>query len=73
MTETIEIISAIVTPVLVGIVGFFIRNLFDRFNSLEKKLNEMMVRHEGMQQRILNLEERVREVEEKIWDFIKPK
>ena len=69
--ELIDIISSIVTPGLIGVVIFFLKNLYARFSDLEKDVKQMLIKGAGLEQRIEALEEDIKELRQQFYEWLK--
>lgn len=61
--EIAKEIYHIFTPLLLGIVIYFLRGLLNRFDQLEKEVKEFLIEFAKIEQRVKTLEERLKEVE----------
>lgn len=61
--EIAKEIYYIFTPLLLGIVIYFLRGLLNRFDQLEKEVKEFLIEFAKIEQRVKTLEERLKEVE----------
>lgn len=61
--EIAKEIYYIFTPLLLGIVIYFLRGLLNRFDQLEKEVKEFLIEFAKIEQRVKMLEERLKEVE----------
>lgn len=61
--EIAKEIYYIFTPLLLGIVIYFLKGLVSRFDHLEKEVKEFMIEFAKIEQRVKILEERVKEME----------
>ena len=71
--EIVTTISSLVTPVLVGIVAYFLRNLMDRFNDLEDELKKFLIANAHFEQRLITVENRMKLLDELVLAQLKVK
>ena len=71
--EFISLASSAISPILWGVVAFYIKNLIGRFDTLEKEVKQMLIKGASTDERINAIEKRLNELEDKIWEFLKSK
>lgn len=78
--DIIQTISMILIPTFMAVISFFLKSLFSRFGELEKEIKQSLIRHENFEQRIINLERRIGEMQghiealqQQIWENLKNK
>lgn len=64
-------ISLIVTPLLLGIIAFFLRSLYERFDNLEREVKQSLIDGATFNQRVVQLEREVEEIRKMILELIK--
>lgn len=62
--EILTTISSLLTPVLVGIVAYFLRTLMDRFKELENELRNFLISNAHFEERLITLENRMKVLDE---------
>lgn len=65
----ITMVSALLTPILFGIVTFFLRSLISRFNHLEEEVKTFMIRNASFEQRVITLEEKLRIIDKLVFEL----
>lgn len=71
--EVVTTISSLVTPILVGIVAYFLRNLMDRFDQLEGELRKFLIANAHFEQRLITVENRMKLLDELVLAQLKVK
>lgn len=71
--KTLVEISLIATPVMLGIIAFFLRSLYTRFGDLEKEVKQSLIDSASYQQRVIQLEKEVEEIRKLVYELIKTK
>ncbi len=64
-------ISLIVTPLLLAVIAFFLRSLYERFDNLEKEVKQSLIDGATFNQRVVQLEKEVEEIRKMILELIK--
>ena len=68
-TSLVEI-STLLTPLLLGVIAFFIRSLYERFDNLEKEVKQSLIDGATFNQRVVQLEKEVEEIRKMILELI---
>lgn len=71
--KTLVEISVVATPVMLGIIAFFLRSLYTRFGDLEKEVKQSLIDSASYQQRVIQLEKEVEEIRKLVYELIKTK
>lgn len=68
----------IITPFTIGIVGYFLRGILTKINTIEKDLNSMNAlnaagekRFEGIEQRLKSMEHGYRDLQKELMEMLK--
>lgn len=71
--KTLVEISVVATPIMLGIIAFFLRSLYTRFGDLEKEVKQSLIDSASYQQRVIQLEKEVEEIRKLVYELIKTK
>ena len=66
-------LSIFATPLMLGVIAFFLRSLYARFDALEKEVKQTLINEATYQQRVIQLEKDVEEIRRLVYEFIKHK
>lgn len=69
--KTLVEISVVATPIMLGIIAFFLRSLYTRFGDLEKEVKQSLIDSASYQQRVIQLEKEVEEIRKLVYELIK--
>ena len=70
-SEFVQLASAAVSPVLLGVVAFFLKSLYGRFDALEGDIRRMLIKGAATEERTKALERELWDLKKKIYDSIK--
>lgn len=71
--KTLVEISLLATPIMLGVIAFFLRSLYTRFGDLEKEVKQSLIDSASYQQRVIQLEKEVEEIRKLVYELIKTK
>lgn len=71
--KTLVEISLLATPIMLGVIAFFLRSLYTRFGDLEKEVKHSLIDSASYQQRVIQLEKEVEEIKKLVYELIKTK
>jgi len=69
--RTLVELSLVATPVMLGIIAFFLRSLYTRFGDLEQEVKKSLIDSATYQQKVIQLEKEVEEIKRIVYEFIK--
>lgn len=64
-------ISLLATPIMLGIIAFFLRSLYTRFDGLEKEVKQTLIDNASFHQRVIQLEKDVEDIKRLVYEFLK--
>ena len=69
--NTLLEVSLIVTPLMLGVIAFFIKSLHKRFEDLEHEVKQGLIDSATFNQRVIQLEKEVENIRNMILELIK--
>ena len=69
--NTLLEVSLVVTPLMLGVIAFFIKSLHKRFEDLEHEVRQGLIDSATFNQRVIQLEKEVENIRKMILELIK--